>query len=153
MSTAILDRGNLTDLLEHRAQWCVSLFLPTDRTGVEAPRDRIQFKNLLRDAESQLVDRGMRAPEASELLAPLAGHVEDAGFWQQQQDGLAVFVAPGFHREMRMPLGFEAQVVVGSMFTVKPLLGVPVEGDRIVVEVRDVPARAIPLWIPPGARG
>lgn len=133
MSTAILDRGSLTELLEHRAEWCVSLFLPTDRTGAEAQRDRIQFKNLLRDAEAQLVERGMRGTEAGELLAPLAAHVDDGGFWQQQQDGLAVFVAPGFHRELRMPLAFEAQVSVGSMFTVKPLLPLLMEGGHFYV--------------------
>jgi hypothetical protein len=122
MDTGMLDRDRLQDLLTHRAQWCVSLFMPTDRIGGEIRQDRIRMKNLLVEAEDGLVQRGMRATEAHAMLAPAWERLDETAFWQGQQDGLALYVAPGFVRELRVPLELEARVACGEQFEVAPLL-------------------------------
>lgn len=49
----------------------VSVFLPTHRAGPDSQQDPIRLKNLLKQAETQLINEGIRAAEARDLLAPL----------------------------------------------------------------------------------
>jgi hypothetical protein len=101
---------------------CVSLYMPTHRVGAETEQDPIRLRNLMASAERQLVEMGMRRPEAEHLLEPGAQLLEEASFWWHQSDGLAVFLAPGFHRVFRLPLRFEEILVVAERFHLKPLL-------------------------------
>jgi len=48
--------------------------------------------------------------------------VDDKLFWQDQCDGLALFVSPGFFRYFCAPVTFDAMVVVSDRFHIKPLL-------------------------------
>ncbi|MEY4520414.1 MAG: hypothetical protein RLZZ499_3014, partial [Cyanobacteriota bacterium] len=52
-------------------------------------QDPIRFKNLLRQAEEQLIDRGLRGQDAKDLLQSVQA-LDDYEFWQHQSDGLAV---------------------------------------------------------------
>jgi hypothetical protein len=78
-------------LIENRAECCVSVYLPTHRALPEARQDPIRFKNLLREAESELASRSLRAPEIAELLKPAQNLLDDPLFWWYQAAGLAVF--------------------------------------------------------------
>lgn len=100
----------------------VSIFLPTHRAGPETLQDPIRFKNLLRAAEDQLAAAGARASEVRALLAPAFDLLEDSQFWQHQQEGLAVFAAPGVFRRYRVPRGLDEKMVVSHRFHVKPLV-------------------------------
>ena len=133
MATAILDRAQLQDLLSHRAEWCVSLFMPTHRISGEARQDPIRMKNLLVEAGRQLADRGMRESEARALLEPGWERLEDRDAWQHSQDGLALFMAPGFVRELKVPLTLEERVAVGPEFEIKPLLPLMMDGGHFYV--------------------
>ncbi|HEV8631066.1 MAG TPA: hypothetical protein VGV61_12170 [Thermoanaerobaculia bacterium] len=115
----LLSREELRPLRD-QAPPCVSLYLPTHRAAVEAPEDRIRLKNLLRDAETQLAERGVRRP--GELLATARDLLDDAGFWAHPSDGLALFVAPGVFRHYRLPERFPELAVVGDRFHFAPLL-------------------------------
>ncbi|MBP1763011.1 MAG: hypothetical protein H6Q65_69 [Firmicutes bacterium] len=117
-----LNRAELEGLMKAEQKWCISIFLPTHRKGPEILQDPIRFKNLLRDAEEQLIGRGMRAPEAQKLLEPAKSMVKDTDFWQHQSDGLAFFVAPNWSRFYRLELNLQEAVVVGERFAVKPIL-------------------------------
>ena len=50
----ILTRAELEQLMRKEQPGCVSIYLPTHRTGVETQQDPIRLKNLLREAEKQL---------------------------------------------------------------------------------------------------
>lgn len=113
---------DLRALLEEGNAPCVSLFMPTHAAGSATRQDPIRYKNLLREAEARLVSGGMRGPQAKKLLAPAGKLADDALFWQQQSDGLAVFVDRGGMRGYRVPLRFRERVVAAGRFHVKPLL-------------------------------
>jgi hypothetical protein len=107
--------------------------MPTRKAGDEILENRVRFKNLLDEAQEQLVEGGMRQPEAKQFLSPARALVEDELFWQRQDSGLAVFLAEGLARKYRLPLDFDELVVVSDRFHVKPLLQVMSSNGRFYV--------------------
>jgi Bacterial archaeo-eukaryotic release factor family 3 len=116
-----LSKDHIRELLEPCDGPCVSLYLPTFRAGAETQQNPIRFKNLLREAQNQLEERGLRAAEAEEVLAEARGLVDDGPFWQRQSDGLALFVARGFLRTHQLPRELPELAIVDSHFYLKPL--------------------------------
>jgi hypothetical protein len=96
--------------------------MPTHCTGFEIQQDPIRLKNLLGKAEERLLARGLRTPEARELLEPAEKLLQDSLFWQHQSDGLAIFLSSEDFRYYRLPFDFEELVVVTDRFHIKPLL-------------------------------
>ena len=114
-----LKREDLRALREARPP-CVSLYMPTLRPAVEVPQNRIRLKNLLRQAEEQLAERGEGGID--EFLAPGRELLADNGFWQHPMDGLAVFLAPGLVRHFHLTESFRELAMVGDRFYLAPLL-------------------------------
>ncbi len=63
-----LTLDQIKGLAQQTASPSISIFLPTHRAGRETQQDAIRFKNLLRDAEKQLLGGGMGPREAGALL-------------------------------------------------------------------------------------
>lgn len=116
----LLTNDDLKALLKDRSGRCVSLYMPTSRGGGEG--DPIRWRGLVRQAEQRLTATGMRAPEARRMLGPCRHLLEDGLFWNNQGDGLALFLAPEFLCVYRLPIPFPDLVVVARHFHVKPLL-------------------------------
>jgi hypothetical protein len=91
-------KAKLQALMEQPGGTCVSLFLPTCRAGRETRQGRIRLKNLLREAERRLLACRLRSTEVKEVLEPIRALVEDALFWRDQRDGLALFRSPDVFR-------------------------------------------------------
>lgn len=110
-------------LLEAQAGPCISLFMPTDRTGIEGQQDQLRIRRLMREAES-LVRSGtqLHAAQVEDLLAPLRALLDDQRFWRHLSDGLAIYRSPQVFRALRLPASFHEQVVVGDHFLLRPLL-------------------------------
>jgi hypothetical protein len=100
----------------------VSIYMPTHRAGPDTRQDPIRLKNLLREAEEQLVAQKMRGTEARDLLKPGHDLVDDYDFWQQQNDALVVFATREAFRYYRLPLQVPELAVVTERFHLKPLL-------------------------------
>lgn len=118
----LLDKGTVRKLIERRGGPCVSIYMPTHRTGADIQQDPIRLKNLLREAEERLTSDGMRGAEAQQVLEPAEKLLGDEDFWQHQSDGLAVFLASDEFRFYRLPFEFSELAVVTDRFHVKPLL-------------------------------
>jgi len=118
----LVTQSDLRQLCAAENSWCVSIFLPTHRTGIQQQQDPIRLKNLLREAEQQLLAAELRKPAASALLEPVAALLAEHDFWQHQSDGLAVFATSGQFRCYRVPLPLEESVLVARRFQLKPLL-------------------------------
>lgn len=99
----------------------VSLYMPTVRAGPETRQNPIRCKNLVRDVVSQLQQRGLRPPDIDALIEPISARIDDYDYWQHQEDGLAMFLGPGFFREYCLPLRFGQLAVVENRFHLKPL--------------------------------
>ncbi|MFP3913279.1 MAG: hypothetical protein ACLFWM_00255 [Actinomycetota bacterium] len=100
----------------------VSIYLPMVRKGAETQRNPLVLKEAHREAATRLQDKGMRRPEAESMLAPVEELIDDHTYWQNQEDGLALFVDRKGVQRFRLPIDFERLVVVGDRFHVKPLL-------------------------------
>jgi hypothetical protein len=118
----ILTRTELDQLMRKEQQVCVSIYLPTHRTGTEAQGDPLRLRNLLREAQKRLSDQGFGPREVQQMLEPASKLLQEPYFWQHQSDGLAIFLSSNEVRRYRLPLNFEEFVVVDDHFHITPLL-------------------------------
>lgn len=128
-----LTHDDLERLIRYTGKWCVSIYMPTPRTGSETIEAPIYLKNLLRDAEERLLARGVRAPDAREALEPAWALVHDRLYWQHLSDGLAVFLSPDGPQLFRVPRRFEPLVVVSERFMIAPLLPLDTGSERFFI--------------------
>jgi Bacterial archaeo-eukaryotic release factor family 7 len=118
----ILTRAELEQLMHEEQQWCVSIYMPTHRTGPETQQDPIRLKNLLGEAERLLSARSVGTRDVRKMLEPANKLLHEPYFWQHQSDGLAIFLSSNRVRRYRLPLNLEESVVVTDHFHIKPLL-------------------------------
>jgi hypothetical protein len=120
----MVSRIDLEELVTMEARPAISIHLPTHVVGREVRQDPIRLKNLLCAAAERL-KTSRRLPEIDGLLSPAQRLVEDGAFWrsqQHEQQGLAIFLAPGFDRVFRLPIAVPEEMMLGSHFHIKPLL-------------------------------
>jgi hypothetical protein len=120
MENLTLDQ--LKGLAQQTANPSISIFLPTHRAGQDTQQDSIRFKNLLRDAEKHCLNSGRGPRGVTALLQPAQALLNDSNFWQHQQDGLAVFIAPGDFHSYRLPFSVEEMLIIAQSYYVKPIL-------------------------------
>ena len=130
----ILSRESLQSLMETQHGPCISLFMPTDRTGVEGPQDQLRIRRLIREAESLVRGKAqLHSAQVEDLLEPLRALLGDERFWRHASDGLAIFRSPQTFRSFRLPSSFKEQVVVGDHFYLRPLLPLLIFDGRFYV--------------------
>lgn len=129
----LITKADIEELMEHSSWPCISIFMPAHRAGKEIQQDRIRLKDLLRTAEEGLVRDGLRGTEARELLAKPAEMVEDHPFWEQQSDGLAIFLSPEKYRRFRVPLDFKEFVLIADHFHLKPIIALFMGDGRFYI--------------------
>jgi hypothetical protein len=117
----MLFRQDLDELVMADLRPAVSIYLPTHVAGREIRQDPIRLRNLIAQADERLA-RNWRSTERAALLAPVRALDADDFFWRQQQEGLAVFLAPGFSRIHKLPAAVPELVVVSDHFHILPLL-------------------------------
>jgi len=120
---ATLSRESLQTLMETQHGPCISLFMPTDRTGVEGQQDQLRIRRLIREAESLVRGNAqLHSAQVEDLLEPLRALLDNEQFWSHAGDGLAIFRSPTAFRSFRLPSSFKEQAVVGDHFYLRPLL-------------------------------
>lgn len=115
-------QDEIRELMRMKSDPCVSLYLPTHRTGRETLQDPIRLDNLLRGAEKELVAGGLRSSEARELLQPAQELLKDTFFTRRLADGLSIFISRDFFKYFRLPVHFFERLHVGRQFYLKPLV-------------------------------
>lgn len=118
----LLTRYEMRSLMETQGDHLISILMPTHRSGPATRQHRLRFKNLLGLAEKRLRDAGLRQPDIDARLEPAQKLEYDGLFWSHQGRGLALFLAPGEHHILRLPLTLPELAVVSPRFHVKPLL-------------------------------
>lgn len=106
----------------------MSIYLPMERAGREVRQNRIRVKNALDSAEERLSVHGMRRPEAEEMVAGVRELLDDETFWQQQEDGLAIFADRAHTETYRTDVRFAPRVIVADVFHVKQLMEAVADG-------------------------
>jgi hypothetical protein len=120
----IISKEELTDLMQHQGPHSISIFIPTHRAGVEVnqKQDAIVFKNGLQEATRQMQREGLEQRDIDELLQQAFELYKDDTFWNNQQDGLAVFIAPEVFKVIKLPYTVQEEVYINNSFFVTPLL-------------------------------
>jgi len=119
-----MDPETFRQLANHTAPVCISIFLPTHAAGaaVNEKMDTIAFKNALQQVTEQLKTKGMEAAQIQTLLAPAYSLIQEDSFWNDQQHGLACFLADGFCRYARLPITPSPYILCNRAFYLSPLI-------------------------------
>ena len=124
----MITRPQFDTLAAQTNAYAVSIYQPTYRVGHEQ-EDQIRYKNALSKAEEKLRDRyGLSEQEAEQYLAKARKLETDFDFWQNQSDGLAVFIGPDRFEYYPCPVDFEPMVYVAPEYYLRPL--VPLMGEE-----------------------
>lgn len=115
-------RNEFANLSGARADACVSIYLKTTPVTQEVGASRIEFSNLLREAQSQLQEAGFDKRRLAALFDGLNDLLDDDEFWRFQANSLAVFATPDKIRAYRLANDLTSMVQVSDRFHLKPLL-------------------------------
>ncbi len=124
-----LSKEELKILLDTKTGYCISIFMPTYRTGAEIQQNPIRLRNLIRRTEDTLSAGNLRHQEIKALLEPVQQLTGNALFWKRQSDGLAIFISTGLFRSYCLPVRFEENIFVSDRFHIKPLISL-LRGDE-----------------------
>ncbi|WJR77645.1 hypothetical protein [Bradyrhizobium sp. NP1] len=114
--------ADVKSLAAHRGDICASLYLPTTPVTREVAGDRIELKNLAKEALRQLDAAKADPRRVAALMEHLDDLVDDDEFWRFQARSLAVLATPDNVRTFRVPNALVAMVEVSDRFHLKPLL-------------------------------
>jgi hypothetical protein len=112
---------DLKSLAAHRDDICVSIYLPTTPVSRETAGDRIELKNLAKEALRQLEAAKADKRRVAALMEHLDDLIDDDNFWRFQAHSLAVLVTPDNVRTFRLPNALATIVEVSDRFHLKPL--------------------------------
>jgi hypothetical protein len=117
-----ISKHQLSELLQVSSGPCVSIFMPTHRSGAQTLQDPTRLTNLLRHVTQDLTAKGLHTPEISNFLEPVRSLLDDHQFWQHQGDGLALFLSPTLFRFFRLPADFQESAILADRFQLKAIL-------------------------------
>jgi hypothetical protein len=110
------------DLAAFRGDMAVSIALPTTPVTDDTEADRIQLKNLVKEAVEQLEAASADKRRLRDLIEELDDLLEDDVFWAYQARGLMIYATPDNLRSFRVPNALQPLVKVSDRFHLKPLL-------------------------------
>jgi hypothetical protein len=118
-----ISKEAFTELAGYQSAHCISVYLPVHRAGMEVneKQDAIAFKAALQRIQAELGNRELNQASIDRLLKPAFELDEDTGFWNNQLDGLAVFLAPDFLKVIRLPYQVKEDIYIGRVFLTNPL--------------------------------
>lgn len=104
MASLILTE-EFSELLNYQGAPCISIFIPTHRSGVEVneKQDAIFLKNALQRVTADLQDQGMPPQSIDALLRPGFELYKNEVFWNNQLDSLALFLADNLFKAFTLP--------------------------------------------------
>jgi hypothetical protein len=120
----LISKQEFTELAHYTGEMCISIYIPSHRSGVEVnqKQDAIMFKNALQSVNTQLQAKGIDSEIITTLLAPCYELYKNDIFWNNQLDGLAVFIANDFFKAIQLPFTVNEEVFINNSFFVSPLL-------------------------------
>jgi hypothetical protein len=135
---ASLSKEQFGELANYRSERCISIYLTTNSsTSVEANRqkDSIVFKNKLQQLTALLKEKQVEQTQIDRMLKPGYDLLRDESFFSGLGNGLAVFMADGYFRFIRMPIPLKEEILMNSSFYLTPLIPVITSRDYFYVLV------------------
>lgn len=113
---------DLLDLTKKDGGLFISIYMPTFRSGVDVRQNHIKFKQLLCLAEAKMYSMEMRKDEIETFLKPAKQLIIESRFWQNQGDGLALFIYNNEIKYFRLPFEFKESITISNKIYIKPLI-------------------------------
>ncbi len=117
----MITREKFESLLNNGQKTCVSVYIPTHRSG-HVQEDRLQLKNALKNASHELMDFGLSEKEAFRFLTGGYQLLESEDFWLNLSDGLGLLFGPDYYEYFILPVKVETLVQVGDEFYLRPMI-------------------------------
>jgi hypothetical protein len=118
----IISRTRILDLIQSCKGFAVTIYLPTFVTGRRKEQSPIRLKNLYNQVEKLFSETGIRPPEIKSFLKPIENLINDEIFWQQQTEGLALFLDKNNLHLYQLPEPVEESLFIGNHFHITPLI-------------------------------
>lgn len=118
----ILTRKKFEELINSEEEWCISIYMPTCRMGPDIKQNPIRYKQCIREAEDKLFNMGLSKSEVGSILLSASDLIDETTFWQNQTEGLAIFITPEEMNYYHLPFEVKEQVVISDKLYTKPLL-------------------------------
>lgn len=118
----IISKETIKNLIMSCEGLALSIYMPTFETAREARQNPIRLKNLMEKAEDELINKGLNHDETHDFLAPLDDLINDEVFWQEQDEGLALFLDTKQLIIYRLPMRFDELMIIGESFYIIPLV-------------------------------
>lgn len=116
----LIKREGLFELARKGEGPCISIYLPVEPAN--GKKNLILFKDLVRDAERQLLEGGMSKTALEGFMTPIRPFVANPLFWSHVNGGFALFMAKDIFRTYDLPYGSQPVAVVSGRFYIKPLI-------------------------------
>jgi hypothetical protein len=120
----LISKEEFTELINYQGNNCISIYIPTHRSGVEVneKQDAILLKNALQAVNTDLQKQGLPSQVIEDLLRPGFELYNNEIFWNNQLDGLAIFLADGFSKVIQLPFSVDEEQFLNHTFYISPLL-------------------------------
>lgn len=120
----IISKEEFTELANHQAASCVTVYIPTHSAGVgvNEKHDVILFKNNLQKARQQLEGKGLDQASIEKVLKKGFDMLQDEAFWKSQSEGLAAFLSESYFKVVKLPMQVKEELIVNSTFFLAPLI-------------------------------
>lgn len=118
----ILTKEIYEELLNIEKPMLISMYFPTYKMGADIKQNSIRFKQRIREAEDKLYNMKWKKSEVENFLKPASDLVDETKFWQNQTEGLAVFISDEEMNYYHLPYEVEEKTVLSTKFYTKPLI-------------------------------
>lgn len=122
LNTDVPSRHQIEQLLAVESPLSVSIYAPSTPIGAQVGASRLEFKNLIKEAVTQLDRSGAPSDQVEAITEELEDILDDDDFWREQSRSIAVFATPEVCQTYRLPNRLPSEVEVGDRLYVKPLL-------------------------------
>src|SRR6056297_520151 len=114
----------LKDLIQCQESPCVSIYMSTKAVHKgEFKKLEIEFKNLMQEVEEKLkANWDFKQRDIDKFLKEAAALAADSNFWQEQREGLAVFIAPDRFEHFKLSVDTYNKSHVSYNFNLKQLI-------------------------------
>lgn len=127
----ILTKDIFVELAGYNKAPCVSILMPTHKAGVEVNErvDVSAFKTCLQQVEKRLIEKGTDQTTIKRMLTPAYDLLKEDAFWHSLNNGLAVYMADGFFKFVKLSAPFVQHVYINNSFYVSPLVPFMVKAE------------------------
>ena len=135
---AMLSKERFAELGNFTSDLCVSVYMAMNSSSsVEAntQKDFNGFKYKLQQLTALLKEKNISQTQIETLLKPGYDLLRNESFWTDTRKGLAVFIADGVFRYVRLPITPKEESLVNSSFYLTPLIPVMTSKDYFYILV------------------